>query len=172
MKLVTRMVKLAWFISLISMLDIGSKPVVAATATATVTANIIIEMSVTTQGNMAFGDVSTSTSAGSVVLSTTGDRTSIGGATINSSIPGSPGEFSATGEPLAVFSVSMPATVQLTSSSNNSMTVDNFISEPSISGQLDGSGNQSVLVGATLHVGSQQAFGSYSGLMSLNVNYN
>ena len=172
MKLVTRMVKLAWFISLSSTLIIGSKPVLAATATATVTANIIIAMSLTTQSNIAFGDISTSSTAGSVVLSTTGDRTSVGGTTFNSSIPGSPGEFSAGGEPLAAFSVSMPATVQLTSSSNNSMTVDNFISEPSIAGQLDSSGNKSVLVGATLHVGTQQAFGSYTGLMSLNVNYN
>ena len=166
------MAKLAWLIILSSMLDIGSKPVHAATATATVTANIIIAMSLTAQSSMAFGDISTSSTAGSVVLSTTGSRSNIGGTSINSAIPGTPGEFNATGEPLATFSVSMPSTVQLTNTSNNSMTVDNFISEPDITGQLDSSGSKGVMVGATLHVGSQQAFGSYSGLMSLNVNYN
>jgi len=164
--------KLAWIVTLCMVLCCFMKPVNAATATATVTANIVITMSLTTQSNIAFGDVSAGSTSGTVILSTQGNRTSTGGTTINSGQSGSQAEFSATGEPGAVFSVSKPASIQLTSASNNTMVVDNFISEPANGGQLDASGNKTVLVGATLHVSSHQAFGSYTGLMVLNVDYN
>ena len=110
--------------------------------------------------------------SGSIILSTQGTRTNVGGATINSGIPGTPAKFNAAGEPGAVFSISMPSSVELTDTSNNSMIVDNFVSDPKDTGQLDASGNKTVIAGATLHVTSQQAIGSYTGLMTLNVDYN
>lgn len=177
MKAVSRSVelayfKLAWLLTVCVCLCFFMKPLKGATATATVTANIIIAMSLTTQSNMAFGDISAGSTSGSVVLSTEGTRTSTGGTTINRSEPGNQAEFSAAGEPGAIFSVSMPASVQLSDAANNVMIVDNFISNPKNNGQLDANGIQTVLVGATLHVSSRQAFGSYTGLMTLNLDYN
>lgn len=177
MKYVSRSVemshmRLSWLVAVCVCLSVFVNPATAATTSATVTANIIISMSLTTQSTMAFGDISSGSTSGSVVLSTEGTRTSTGGTTINSGSPGSQAEFNAAGEPGAVFSVSTPASVQLTDASNNVMIVDNFVSNPANNGQLDATGNKVVLVGATLHVGSQQAFGSYTGLMTLNVDYN
>ena len=148
-----------------------SKPLNAATTNATVTANIIIAMSLSTQSNMVFGDISTSSTSGSVVLNTEGVRTTVGGATINSAATGTPAEFNASGEPGAIFTISMPSSITLTDPANNTMLVDNFVSDPLDNGQLDASGNKTVLVGATIHVASKQAFGSYTGLISLNVDY-
>lgn len=177
MKAVSRTIEMAYMrlaclVTVCVCLSVFVKPTTAATTSATVTANIIITMSLTTQSNLAFGDISSGSTSGSVVLSTEGTRTSTGGTTINSGSPGNQAEFNAAGEPGAVFSVSTPASVQLIDASNNVMIVDNFISDPANNGQLDAAGNKVVLVGATLHVGSQQAFGSYTGLMTLNVDYN
>ena len=164
--------KLAWLVTVCIFLCCFMKPLYATSTNATVTATIIITMSLTTQNNMSFGDVSPGSTSGSVILSTQGERISTGGTTINSGETGNQAEFSAAGEPGAVFSVSTPASIQLTDASNNVMIVDSFTSDPTSNGQLDTSGNKTVLVGATLHVGSQQAFGSYTGLMTLNVDYN
>lgn len=148
-----------------------SKPLNAGTTDASVTANIIIAMSLSTQSNMEFGDISTSSTSGSVILNTQGVRTTVGGATINSEATGTPAEFNAAGEPGAIFSISMPSSITLTDPANNTLLVDNFVSDPLDNGQLDASGNRTVLVGATLHVASKQAFGSYTGLITLNVDY-
>jgi hypothetical protein len=53
------------------------------------------------------------------------------------------------------------------------MTVENFVSTPSNTGQLS-SGTQEIKVGATLNVGAAQAAGTYSNESSLfvTVNYN
>ena len=72
----------------------------------------------------------------------------------------------------ASFSISLPASVLLSDSASHTMTVDNFTSSPTPSGVLDGSGQQTLFVGGTLNVSANQAFGSYSGQMSVTVDYN
>jgi hypothetical protein len=52
------------------------------------------------------------------------------------------------------------------------MTVDNFNSAPSASGQLDSSGRQNMYVGARMNVDSFQPFGAYRGEMTTTVEYN
>lgn len=144
----------------------------AATNVATVVVNIVTSISMTTTNGLIFGDISSSATAGTVSMTTTGTRTSTGGATINSSVAGNPATFDVQGEANANYTISLPVSVVLSDSASHTMVVDNFTSSPSPSGVLDGSGKQTLFVGATLNVGSNQAFGAYSGQMSVTVDYN
>ena len=150
----------------------------AAVATANVSANIISTLSITTQtggggtSGMVFGDISSSSVAGTIVLTPSGSRTTTGGPTVNSAVTGSPATFDIQGDANATFAIILPVSTVLNGSSSGSMTVDNFTSSPSRSGSLDGTGRQVLYVGGSLKVGSNQVFGSYSGQMAVTVAYN
>lgn len=146
----------------------------AAVETANVSANIISTISITNQsvGGLAFGDISSSSTAGTVVLTASGTRTATGGVTINSSATASPAVFDVQGDANTTYAISLPVSVVLTDAASRSMVVDNLTSSPSTTGLLDSTGKQILFVGASLNVGSNQAFGSYSGQMSVTVDYN
>ena len=147
-------------------------PMQAATETATVTATVISTLSLTNQSGLAFGDIAASNTAGSVVLSPTGSRISTGGASINSTVAGGPAVFDVQGDPNAVYEITLPVSVVLTATAGNTMSVDNFTSLPATTGLTDSGGRETLFVGGTLNVGSNQGFGSYSGIMSVTVGYN
>ncbi len=144
----------------------------AATAVATVDANIVSTLSIAAYSGLGFGDISSSAVAGSVVMTPSGTRTATGGVTINSAIAGSAASFDIVGNANASYAITMPVSVVLSDASSNTMVVDSFTSSPALSGVLDGSGQQALYVGATLNVGSNQPFGVYAGLMSVTVEYN
>jgi hypothetical protein len=52
------------------------------------------------------------------------------------------------------------------------MTVDTFVSNPTLAGALDGSGAQTLLVGATVHVGVSHVANPYSGTFNVTGAYN
>ena len=147
-------------------------PAQAATATATVDANIIQAIGMTTSNGISFGDISAGATSGTVILTPGGASSATGGTTINSSAPGNPSSFNVQGTPNASFSISLPISILLSDSASHTMSVDNFTSSPTPSGVLDGSGQQTLSVGATLNVSANQAFGSYSGQMAVTVDYN
>lgn len=147
-------------------------PAQAATASATVSANIVSTINMSARNGLIFGDISSGASAGTVILTPAGNRTATGGATINSTGSGSPATFDVSGDANASFSITLPTSITLTDGSANTMVVDSFTSSPSPTGVLDSSGQQSLFVGATLNVSSNQPFGSYSGQMSVTVDYN
>lgn len=144
----------------------------AATASATVSANIVSTISISNTTGMQFGDISTSTTAGTVVISPDGTRTSTGGASVNTATSGGPASFAITGDPNASFAVTLPISVTISSPGGNTMLVDSFTSNPATTGLLSASGTQTLLVGSTLHVGVLQPFGSYTGIMAVTVDYN
>lgn len=144
----------------------------AATAIATVEANIVSTISITERNGLGFGDISSSAVAGTVVMAPSGTRTTTGGVTINFAIAGSAAAFDIVGDANASYAITLPVSVVLSDASSNTMVVDSFTSSPTPSGVLDGSGQQTLYVGATLNVGANQPFGSYSGLMSVTVEYN
>ena len=147
-------------------------PMQAATETATVSANVISTLSLTNQNGLAFGDIASSNVAGSVVLSPDGSRFSTGGASINSTVAGGPAVFDVQGDPNAIYAVTLPVSVVLTDAAGNTMSVDNFTSLPAANGLTDAGGQQTLFVGGTLNVSSNQGFGSYTGIMSVTVDYN
>lgn len=144
----------------------------AATTSSTVEVNIVSTVNLVAKTGIVFGDISVSSIPGTVTISTDGARTTTGGATVNSNTSGTPAQFEASGDPNALYSITLPDSIILTSEAGDSMTVDNFSSTPETGGQLDSSGRQDLNVGATLNVGSFQAFGAYRGLMSTTVEYN
>jgi hypothetical protein len=154
-------------------LFISSRHVVhAATATTTVDANIVSTINIVANNGIVFGDIGASAIPGTVTIDVDGSRTSTGGATINSNTSGTPALFEISGDPNALYVVTLPDSIVITSAAGDSMTVDNFTSSPSANGQLDLSGRQNLNVGATMNVGSFQPFGAYRGIMATTVEYN
>lgn len=126
-----------------------------------------------TQG-LAFGKfVAGAGAGGTVTVSPVGGRSASGGVVLVPSGAGAAAQFTVTGDPSLAYAISLPGNgvVSLTSGSN-SMAVNNFTSNPALTGQLSIGGSQTLMVGATLSVGSQQASGSYSGAFDITVNYN
>ena len=157
---------------LAAMASLSLKNACAATTTTTVDANIVSTINLVAQNGVVFGDISASSIPGSVILDIDGSRTTTGGATVNSNTSGTPARYEVTGDPNALYSITLPVSVVITSSAGDNMFVDNFISSPLANGQLDSGGRQNLTVGATMHVGSFQPFGTYTGVMTTTVEYN
>ena len=147
-------------------------PVWAGSVTAPVTARIVSMVNLVTLSGMQFGEISASSAPGTIVLEPGGARTSTQGATLNSAVPGGPASFEIIGTPSSTYIVSLPISVRLTSSNGESMEVNQLTSLPSQTGQLDGGGRQTLFVGGTLNINANQLYGSYSGVMSVTVEYN
>lgn len=144
----------------------------AATTTSTIEANIVSTINLVAQNGIAFGDISSSSSPGTVTIGTDGSRTATGGVTINRNTSGTPALYEVSGDPNAFYHITLPDSVVLTSAAGSNMMVRNFSSTPALNGQLDAGGRQNMNVGATLAVGSFQPFGSYSGVMPTTIEYN
>jgi len=144
----------------------------AATTTSTVDANIVSTINLVAQNGIVFGDIASGSIPGTVTIDVDGSRTTTGGATVNSNTSGTPARYEVTGDPNALYTITLPETVVITSFAGDNMIVDTFISSPSASGQLDSSGKQNLTVGATMRVQSFQPFGSYQGVMATTVEYN
>jgi hypothetical protein len=109
---------------------------------------------------------------GTVTISPQSARTATGDVTLMTGgqfSQGSSASFDVSGTANATYQITLPADgqVTLTGSQGGSMAVSSFTSSPSDEGQLSSLGTQTLYVGATLGVGSDQAPGTYSG--SLNV---
>jgi hypothetical protein len=109
---------------------------------------------------------------GAVTISPQSARTATGDVTLMTGgqfSQGSSASFDVSGTANATYQITLPADgqVTLTGSQGGSMSVSSFTSSPSDEGQLSSLGTQTLYVGATLGVGSDQAPGTYSG--SLNV---
>ena len=144
----------------------------AATTNTSVDANIVSTINLVAQNGIVFGDISASSIPGSVTIDVDGSRTTTGGATVNSNTSATPARYEVTGDPNALYNITLPVSVVITSSAGDNMVVDNFISSPSASGQLDSGGRQNLTVGATMRVGSFQPFGAYTGVLAATVEYN
>ncbi|MBT8440268.1 MAG: DUF4402 domain-containing protein [Gammaproteobacteria bacterium] len=144
----------------------------AATANTTIDANIVSTLNLIAQNGIVFGDIGASSIPGRIIIDVDGSRVSTGGATINTNTSGTPANFEISGDPNALYIITLPSSVVITSAAGDSMTVDNFTSLPAANGQLDPSGRQNLNVGATMNVGSFQPFGAYRGLMTTTVEYN
>lgn len=145
----------------------------AATTTTTVEANIVSTINIVAQNGISFGDIAPSATPGTVSVDANGSRSTTGGTTITSSTAGLPAQFEVSGDPNSTYGITLPTSVTITSAAGDTMTVINFNSTTAANnGQLDAGGKQNLSVVATLNVGSFQAFGAYSGVMSATVEYN
>ena len=151
-------------------------------ATAATSATVITPISIVKATDLSFGTLAVSpTVAGTLVLSTAGvrDRTGGGGGVTLPAVAGTvtAAAFTVSGLAGSVYSIGLPSSIILTGTvAGSTMTVDNFISNPTVAagGVIAVGGSQTVNVGATLNVSAAQAAGTYSNAAGLvvTVNYN
>jgi hypothetical protein len=141
-------------------------------ATATASAQIIQPLVITKVADLAFGNIAAGTTSGTVVIDTDGNRMGDGGITlITAGSVSNAANFSITGYPDATFTIELPTSI-LIASSDNQMTVDNFVSSLGETSSLDAMGESMLNVGATLNVEANQAPGLYEGTFDVTVAYN
>lgn len=170
MKNITKLFAIA-----IAVIGFTTTSIAQVTKTATATGTIVTPINLVNAGDINFGNVAVSATAGTVILAPAGTRTITGGVTL----PGVPGtvsaaKFDVSGTPAYTYAITLPSTATTVTSGGNTMTVNAFTSSPSTTGVLDGAGKQTISVGATLNVGATQASGIYvSGTpFDVTVNYN
>jgi hypothetical protein len=166
--------KIKYIASALLVLSSASYSFGQVTATASASATIITPISISKTVDMNFGNVAVSAVAGTVVLSTTGNRTTSGGVTlpaINGTVKAA--SFTVNGLSGTTYTITLPSTATILSSGANNMSVTAFNSTPSSTGLLTG-GTQIVTVGATLTVSANQAAGDYTSAtpFTMTVNYN
>jgi hypothetical protein len=139
---------------------------------ATAAATIIELISITQQGDLFFGNIAASAAGGTVVIASDGVTAP---AYVGVIAPdGNEGtrqaaSFLVEGMALATYDITLPGSITINDGSN-SMTVDNFTTNSTET--LDGSGDETILVGATLNVGTDQPAGTYQGNFTVSVIYN
>jgi Domain of unknown function (DUF4402) len=149
----------------------GAHPADAATSTSTATAVVIQPITILNVTPLNFGAVVSGGTSGTVAISSDGLRSVAGGALLGNAGAAGAAAFTVAGLPSATYSIALPASTTV-SGGGNTMTVDTFTSNPSGTGALSVLGVQTLLVGATLHVGANQATGVYTGNYDVTVVYN
>lgn len=150
----------------------------AAEATASGTGTVIQPITITKATDLSFGEFAPG-AGGTVTVSTSGARTSSGA--ILSTIGSSPSaaKFDVAGETDATYSITISPAAELSDGATNTMalatfsdlTAGNATSGNVASGTLTG-GAQSIYVGGTLTVGASQVAGTYTGNITVTVEYN
>lgn len=140
-------------------------------ATGTAKAKIIQAATLTHEdGALNFGTIIPSGSAGTVTLDAVASPTAHDSDEIAGRVtadPVSSDHFTlANLDTATTYTISVPPTATITSSTNN-MTVDLTKSEPTVTGTA----SKVFYVGGTLHVGANQAVGSYEGNYTVTVTY-
>lgn len=139
-------------------------------------AEVIAALSAYENNQMNFGKFSPETGGGQIVLTPDGIRSAQGSVALGGGTAQA-GKFIITGQPDATFTIQLPVgPAILQNSSNNTMTIDNWVSDPPAgtgTGTLNG-GTETVSIGATLNVGSfdENPVGIYTGTYSLTFAYN
>ncbi len=143
-------------------------------------ATIIAPISITFEEDLNFGDLAVNATAGTATVAPelAATRTRTGGVTFPASTnTPTAAEFTIEGVPNATYSITLPASVtitNMTSGGNETMIVDNFTSTPTPTGLLNGSGTQTLYVGATVNADPSQEAGVYESIVpfDVTVNYN
>ncbi len=137
--------------------------------TANVAITLLAPISISSSGDMDFGTMITTGTAGTVTVTPAGARSSVN-VDLLGGFPAA-ASFDVTGDGNANYSITLPSSATL-SSGGNTMTVDTFTDDAGASPKLLPGGSETFNVGATLSVGAAQAAGTYSGTFSVTVNYN
>ena len=168
--LLNRKILTAFAVTLVAFGGISSQAYAAST-TGNAQAIIVTPIAISESQSMNFGSIGPDTAASTVVLDTAGGVTS-GTAQLVPGTGAAAGIFAVTGEAAYTYAITLPASATLTFGANT-MTVDTWSTTTgSGTATLDGTGADTVNVGATLHVGGGQAAGTYTGTYTITVDYN
>lgn len=145
----------------------------AATASGSANASIVAALAISNTVALNFGQIAPTIAIGAVTVGTTGARSFTGGVTLANGTPPTAASFGVTGAPSNTYAITLPADIDVTLTGPGApMTVTGFVSDPPTSGILSAGGTQTLLVGATVHVGVSQVAGAYTGLFNVDVVYN
>jgi hypothetical protein len=170
------MKKIAKFFTLaIIMVAFSASTFAQVSATANASATIVSPIAISKTIDMNFGNVAASAALGTVILPPVGVRSATGGVTL----PATTGtvaaaSFTVTGTAGYTYAITLPVAALTITSGGPSMTVDTWTSNPTPTATLVG-GTSTLTVGATLHVGANQAAGVYgipAETFTVTVNYN
>lgn len=130
-------------------------------------------ISLTKNADLAFGDLTSGATTGTVKITPAGARSRTGGVTVLASTWGAASFTVSTPSGSRNYTIVLPGSATLTSGGGFTMTVNTFTSTPNGSGKTNGGTLQQTLtVGATLQVGANQQPGTYSGTFLVTVNQN
>lgn len=145
-----------------------------ASETATATATIVTPIAIANASDMNFGNIAVIATGGTVVLTPAGARSVTGDVTLPATAGTvSAASFTVTGTANFTYSITLPAAALTISNGTHNLTVDTWTSDPTPTGTLDGTGAQTLNVGATLNVAGGESSGAYTGgPFTVTVNYN
>jgi hypothetical protein len=129
-------------------------------------ASVVRILSVASTSELSFGTFAAGGTAGTVVMSATGNRSATGGVTLVSTAGGSQGTVTLSGTPATSYTVSFPGSVTLTATSGGATM--NLGSQ----GSLNSAGSGSFGVGGTLSVSANQPIATYAGSFTVTLSYN
>lgn len=157
----------------ISAVSFGQSSVSASSAATIITP---IGISNVPTDKLDFGTIAKGTSGGTVTVAPTsaGARSKTGDVTLSAIRNGRAAKFTVTGQGNGGFSIMLPGddrVVTSTTNASNTMSLTNFTSTPSGTGNLI-SGTLDIYVGATLNISATQAAEEYTGTFPVTVNYN
>ncbi|MCK2149276.1 DUF4402 domain-containing protein [Marinobacter alexandrii] len=177
MKNLSTIVRLA----IVSVISFAPSLGFAASATTTSTATVITPIAITKAADLVFGDFAAG-AGGDVTVATNGARTATGAILSTAGATPTAAKFDVTGNANSTYSISTSAAASLSDSATtpNTMALTVFsdltgggaTTGAASSGTLSAGGTQSVYLGGTLTVGATQVAGTYTGDVTITVEYN
>lgn len=164
----------------LGMMQAEADTVASASTTANASATIIQPITIASSSNLAFGTiVRPSSGSSTITVSNAGTRTvGTGGAVgLNSGTTPSSATFTVTGEGGQSISVTVPATITLSSGANQlTVTTTNNMtgsaSSQTLSNSLGTAGTLDVKIGGSITVSSTTPSAAYSGTFTVSASYN
>jgi hypothetical protein len=160
----------------------GSAMAAPTPATADSTTTVITPIIISKDVDLAFGNIATSASPGTVTLTPGGTATANAGASLMTGVTPAAAKFTVTGEVGKTFAVTVSGTaltIQGGGSESMAFTpVSDFTASGIVTGNLSGAtgslatGTQSIFVGGVLSVAANQKPGNYKGSVTASVEYN
>jgi spore coat protein U-like protein len=156
----------------------GAADAMAATATASSTSTVITPIAITKAADLSFGSIAAGGTAGTVTVSPNGTRNVTGG-TVAAGGTITAAQFNVTGQSGQTYSIDFTGTSTTLTSGSDTMafsTISDVSASTITSGNVSAGtltgGAQTIYVGGALTVGATQPAGTYSGTISVAVNYN
>lgn len=144
-----------------------STSVIAAQATGTASASVVVPIGISTTSPLEFGDIVGGT-AGTVIITALGTE---GGGSLTSSGTQSAGTFDITGANSRTFSITIAKVTDLVNGGHD-LVISAFTNTAGATGTLSAGGTLTLGVGATITADGSEADGDYTGTYTVDVDYN
>lgn len=170
----------AALVSVVALGAFGASNSFAADGTTSSTATVIEPIAVTKTVDLVFGKFAPG-GGGAVTVATDGTRTTTGPILSNSGATPTAAKFDVSGDNDSTYSIAWSGAIELSDSVStetmaleriSDLTAGGATTGEASTGTLDGTGAQSVYLGGTLTVGAAQAAGTYTGDVTVTVEYN